>query len=131
MLASVGGGGLTVKVTALLIPPWVLTVMLFASVVAAESITNEAVICVAVTVGAPLVVKPGGRFSVAPTKFVPVIVTGTVAPLTPDVGAIEVRVGAAGLTTKVTALLVPPAVVTVMFWAPVAAPGAITRFAVI
>ena len=46
--------------------------------------------------------------TVAPeTKFVPVRVTGTWSPWTPLVGAMAVRVGAAALTVKMTAAVVP------------------------
>ena len=131
MEASVGVGGLTVKATALLVPPGVVTVMLWAPVAALAPITREAVICVAVATGVPLTVMPDGRFRLAPVRFVPVRVTGSVAPWTPEVGAMEVSVGAAGLTVNVTALLVPPPVVTEMFWAPVAVVDPITREAVI
>ena len=75
-----GAAAVTVKVTLLLVPPAVVTVMLFAPVVALAAITNVAVIRVEVTVGVPLRVIPVGRFSVAPVRFVPVKATDTVAP---------------------------------------------------
>jgi len=83
-------------------------------------------------VGVPLVVMPGGRFSVAPLRFVPAKVTPTLVPCAPDVGAMLVSVGAAGEPiVNVKALLVPPMVLTVMFCAPDAAVPEITKFAVI
>ena len=71
--------------------------------------------------------------TVAPeTKFVPVRVTGTLAPRTPLEGAMEVRVGAvAALTVKTAAAVVPPVVVTETLRAPVAAVAEIVSVAVI
>ncbi len=54
--------------------------------------------------------EPGAVTAVAPCRFVPVRVTGTAAPRTPDVGAIEVSV--ACITVNGTVLLFPPGVVT-------------------
>ena len=58
-------------------------------------------------------------------------VTGTVSPWTPLEGAMAVRAGAAALTVKGTAEVVPPAVVTVTLRAPVAAVAAMVNVAVI
>jgi len=70
--------------------------------------------------------------TVAPeTKFVPVRVTGTLAPCAPLVGLMALRVGAAGLTVKTTAAEVPFAVVTVTLAGPVAAVAPIAKLAVI
>ena len=67
----------------------------------------------------------------AGAKFVPVRVTGTLAPWTPLAGAIAVRVGAAALTVKTTGAVVPPVVVTVTLRAPVVAVAAMVNVAVI
>jgi hypothetical protein len=70
--------------------------------------------------------------TVAPeTKFVPVRVTGTLAPWTPVAGLTDVNVGAGGLTVKTTAALVPPLVVTVTLAAPGVALAAMVDVAVI
>jgi len=66
---------------------------------------------------------------VAP-KFVPVIVTGTLAPCAPDVGESEVIVGAGAFTANVVAL-VPPLVVTVTFATPTGAAGLTANVAMI
>jgi hypothetical protein len=87
----------TVNVTALLVPPNVVTVTFLAPSAAPREIVNVAVICVppAFTV-VPLIVMPAIAFIVAPDRFVPVIVTGTAEPSTPEVGLMEVSVGAGG-----------------------------------
>ena len=126
-----GLGGVIANVTALLVPLAVVTVMLRAPVAAPGAITRVAVMRVAVTTGVPLRVMSLGRFRLAPVRFVPAMVTATLAPCAPEAGVMEVSVGGAGLTVNVTALLVPPAVVTVMFRAPIVALDAITREAVI
>ena len=65
-------------------------------------------------------------------KLVPVNVTDTVAPCTPLLGVMEVRVGPGSkLTLKVAGPLMPPDVVTVTFVAPAAAVAAIVKVAVI
>jgi hypothetical protein len=110
------GGGITVKVTPLEVPPAVVTVTgpLAAPVGALHLIwvSDQEVNCVGVT---PLNLTDEDPWD-AP-KFVPVIVTS--APTGPEVGASEVMLGG-GMTVKVTPLEVPPAVVTVT--GPVAAP---------
>src|SRR3954451_572054 len=102
-------GATTVKVTGPVVPPAVVAVMDCAPRVALAAITKVAVIWVAVTVGAAAVVMPVGRVSVAPVRFVPVMVTATLDPCTPELGAIEASVGVAAVTVNVKALLVPPA----------------------
>jgi len=126
-----GAGAVTVKVTVLLVPPAVVTEICFVPVVALEAMVNVAVTEVAVDV-VPVTLIPVGTLTVAPVRLVPAKVTATLAPCAPDVGVMPVSVGAAGaLTVKVMALLVPPDVVAVMLWAPVAAVDAITNVAVI
>lgn len=69
--------------------------------------------------------------AVAPVRFVPVMVTDTAVPRTPEVGATEVMVGAgSAITVKPTALLGPPgAPVTVMLLAPAGAVALIAKVA--
>src|SRR4051794_39266803 len=55
---------------------------------------------------------PVGSVSVAPVRFVPVNVTATFVPTTPETGEIDVSVGGAGTVLKGSALLDPPAVLT-------------------
>ncbi len=63
MLVNVGAttAAVTVKVTALLVPPAVVTVMDLAPVVAVAEMARVAEIEVAVTVGAPVTVMPAGN----------------------------------------------------------------------
>ena len=66
-----------------------------------------------------------------PVRLVPVNVTVTAVPRAPEVGVIDVNVGAGGaVTVKVTGLLTPPGVETVTFLAVVAAVTAIVNVAV-
>src|SRR4051812_13266057 len=114
----VSGGGtkaVTVKTAAPVVPPLVVTVMLRDPAVAAPEIASVAVIWVALTTETLLtVISAEETFTAAPAmKFVPVRVTGTVAPCTPLDGAIAVRVGGAAVTVKTAAPVVPPVVVTV------------------
>ena len=64
-------------------------------------------------------------------KFAPVRVTGTLEPCTALAGVMEVRLGAAALTVKTAAAVVPPVVVTVTLRAPNVAVAAIDSVAVI
>ena len=124
---------MTVKTTAAVVPAEVVTVTLRAPVVAVAEIVSVAVIWVALTTVTLLTVMPVEETAtVAPArKFVPVRVTGTEAPWMPLEGAMEVRVGAAALTVKTTAAVVPPEVVTVTLRAPGVAVAEIVRVAVI
>lgn len=100
------GGAVTVNVTALLVPPGVTTVTFLAPAVPA--ITQFAVTVVAVGVPVIVQVLPPDTFTaVAPVRLVPVRVTGTVVPLTPDTGEIEVSVGAGGATPLPVASTAP------------------------
>jgi hypothetical protein len=68
---------------------------------------------------------------VAPVRLVPVRVTGTVVPCVPEVGEIEVRVGAGrAITVNVRALVGPPGIVTVTFLALTVAVAEMLRVAV-
>lgn len=93
---EVSVGPITVNVTALLVPPGVVTVTFLAVVAAEAVIVNVAVICVALTTVTLLTVKPvpDTVTAVAPVKLVPVRVTATAEPRTPVLGAIDVSVGA-------------------------------------
>src|SRR5207248_3016396 len=128
--ASEGAAAVTVKVAALLVPPAVVTLMLCGPVAALAAITNVVVIWVAVTVGAVAVI-PAGRFSVAPVRLLPAMVTATLVPTTPVAGAIEVSAGVLvpPITVKVTGLLVPAAIEAVMFCGPPGAVAAMARVA--
>ena len=69
--------------------------------------------------------------ALAPVKAVPVSVTGTAVPRTPEFGLIEVKVGVATANTvKFTLLLVPPRVVTLTVRVVSAAKLAIVKVAV-
>ena len=118
MLVSTGTGALTVKVTATLVPPGVVAVMFCAPRGASTAIATVAAIWPKATTGGPDSDMPRGRFKVAPTRPEPVRVTGTDAPLKPVSGAMPVRTGSGSVIVKVTALLAPPELVTVMLCAP-------------
>jgi len=84
----------TVNVTVLLVPAGVVTLTVLAERVAVFEIVKVVVTVVEVTVKAPTVIPVPDTFTaVAPVRFVPVKVTGTMVPRVPDVGAIEVIVG--------------------------------------
>lgn len=76
MPLSIGAGGFTVNVTALLVPLVVVTVTFCAPVAAFAAIVNVALTDVAVD-ETPLAVIPVGVLIVAPERFVPLSVTGT------------------------------------------------------
>jgi hypothetical protein len=124
---------LIVKVCAPLVPPAVVTVTSRAPSAVVPPMTKLAVIDVLLTtVTLSTVTPPPLTAMVAPeTKFVPVSVTATVAARSPLVGLMLVSVGGGGFTVKVSAPVVPPAVVTVTSRAPVAAPPSIVKVAVI
>jgi hypothetical protein len=133
MLANVGVRALTVKLTGLLVPPVVVTVTFAMLGVAFGAIVNVAVIRVPLALETLETVIPALS---TPTltgeaKFLPVSVTDTLAPCVPLVGLMLLRTGAGGVTVKTTAEEVPPAVVTVTFAGPVAAPEATANVAVI
>ena len=67
-----GGGGSTLKATALVVPPGVVTVILTVPRVPVEGMTNVAVICVELTTTRFVTVKPPPTLmDVAPVRFVP------------------------------------------------------------
>ncbi len=109
-----GAGAVTVKVRALLVPPGVVTDTLCAPMVALAAMINVALTEVAVDV-TPVAVMSEGRLRVAPLRRVPVKVTETLVPCVPELGLMALSVGTPGVIVNVTALLVPPGVVTVMF----------------
>ena len=114
MPLKTGAGGMTVKVTAPLVPPEVVTDTVCAPVVALEAITRVAVIVEALTTFTPETVMPEAlAVTVAPAmKLLPVKVTGTLVPCRPLVTEIEFSTGAAAVTAKFTEPEVPPAVDT-------------------
>src|SRR5471030_2167995 len=86
---------MTANDIALLVPPAVVTVMFCGPNAAVGPMAKVAVIWESVT--APTVaVTPAGTFSVvAPVRFTPVRVTGTLVPITPVRGAMAESVGSA------------------------------------
>ena len=87
-------GAVTVNVTVLLVPAGVVTLTVLAERVAVFEIVKVVVTVVELTVNAPTVIPVPDTFTaVAPVRFVPVKVTGTMVPRAPDVGAMEVSVG--------------------------------------
>jgi|ERR1700692_245712 len=120
----------TVNVTALLVAAPTETVTLLALVLAPFEIAKLAVTTLSLTTLIPVTVMPEPAFTaVVPVRLVPLSVTATLLPLTPEVGAIEVSVGD-GTTVKLTLPLVPPSVLTVTVLAPVVALLAIANVAV-
>jgi len=84
----------TVNVTVLLVPAGVVTLTVLAERVAVFAIVKVVVTVVEVTVKAPTVIPVPDTFTaVAPVRFVPVKVTGTMVPRVPDAGAMESSVG--------------------------------------
>src|SRR5438105_40442 len=135
-LTEVTVGPSTVNVTALLVPPGVTTVTFLAVAAAPAVIVNVVVSWVpaAFTVRVPALTPAPDTFTaVAPVRLVPVRVTATLLLRWPELGAIEVSVGAGGgIIVNVTALLVtPPAMATVTFLAVAFAPMAMVNVAVI
>lgn len=127
MFAKVGGPT-SVNVTAPLVPLKFDAVTLLAPAVAFDATANLAVICVPAAFTATLltVIPVPLTANVDPAKLLPVKVTFTflvpVAGIVVDTGVIEVNVGGgAARTVKLTAPLVPPAVVTVTARSPSAA----------
>jgi hypothetical protein len=128
-------GYLTVKATALVVPPGVETVMFRLPVVVLPLTVKVAVKVVALTYVMPLTVTPPPPVTeiVSPdgVKLVPARVTVTAVPRLPLFGMIEISVGAGGLATaNVRPLLFPPEVVTVTVRLPTVVPGAIVNVAV-
>lgn len=130
---SVGSSGaVTVNATVLAVAPaGVVTLMFRTPVAAPVGITRLAVTVVSLTtwkVPACTVMVPSPPNPVEPVRPPPVTVTGTVVPLTPEFGAIEVTNGFR--TVNVTVPLVPPAVVMLTFLAVPFAVGEIVNVAV-
>ena len=133
MPVKVGAGGLvTVNDTPLLVPPAVVTVTVRA--VAAALVAMAQLALTVVAVGVLVIVQvtplPEAVTAEAPARLVPVSVTGTVVPRRPEFGAMLVNAGGRGtVTVNVTALLVPPPVVTVIVRAVVSAVALMRQFA--
>jgi hypothetical protein len=126
-------GPVTVKVTVLLVPPGAVMLTFLAVSAAPVVITKFAVTVVSFTTFKLLTLTPAPdtAIAVAPVRFVPMRVTGTVIPRWPELGAIDAKVGTGGVTTvNVTVLVVPPGAVTLTFLAVSAAFAAITNDAV-
>ena len=117
-------GPTTMNVSALLVPPGVVTVTLLAPEGAVSALVKVAVMVVELTMVTALMVIPEfATATVVPVvvKFVPVRVTDVEAPRVSEVGLMEVSVGGGGaLTVNVTALLIPPGAVTVILACPTA-----------
>jgi hypothetical protein len=117
-------------------PSGLVTVTLRAPVVAPAAIAMFAVSCVALTNVVELTVIPVPENDAASpvplTKLVPVIVTlKLVAPLSPELGLVEVTVGPALTVNTFVPVPTPPSgLVTVTLRVPVVAPDAIVMFAV-
>jgi len=120
-----------VNPTALLVPPGVVSVMICGPVGAFEAITRVAVICVPLTTVKGLAVTPVGRFSVAPVRNVPVMVTGKLPPTKPVARLILLSPGTGGLmrNDRVPGL-VPNGVVIVTLCGPMAAAASMAKVAV-
>jgi hypothetical protein len=73
--------------------------------------------------------EPAGTLIVPPVRLVPVSVTLTALPRTPEVGEMLVRVGVSDSTVNVTAFVVPFGVTTVTFLEPSAAVAEIVKVA--
>ena len=129
VLIDVSVGPSTVKVTVLLVaPPALVTLMVLGP---SAAVVPDAIVRVAVTAVpaaltlTPLTVMPAPAFTVVlPVRLVPVKVTGTTVPRTPDGTLIVER--ASLFTVNVTLLLAaPPELVVLTFLAP-AAVGPVT-----
>src|SRR5579863_1228359 len=135
MEVRVGAAALiTVKVSefTLVAPPeFVVLICLVPVVEAASPMLRVAVTCASLTTTTLLAVifAPETFTVVVPVSPEPLIVIGTLLPLVPWVGAMEVSLGVT--TVKVAAPVVPPLAVTVTFRAPAPAVRATTNVAVI
>jgi hypothetical protein len=132
---EVSDGPCTVKVWVWLVPPGVVTLTVLALIVVVAVIVKVAVIDVEFTTVRVLTVIPvPDTATLVPVevKSVPVSVTGTAVPRTPELGVTEISVGTGGTTAvNVTGLLAPPGtVVTLTFLAVSPAAAAIVKVAV-
>ena len=128
--ACVAGGGTTVNVTGLLVPPAVVTVMTAGPSGAVAGTKRVAVIWLAVAT-TPVAVIPAGRLRAAPFRLAPVSITSSLVPITPAAGVMPASTGVSGLIVKATALVKPPGVVTVRVCVPCGALMAMLKLAVI
>jgi hypothetical protein len=108
-------GATIVKVTGLLVPFAVVMVTVLADRAADPEMAKFAVTVVELTTLMPLTPTPVPEtvIAVAPVRFVPVRVTGTVVPRPPVLGAIEDSVGDNGLSTVNVVVGAPIGVFTV------------------
>jgi hypothetical protein len=132
-VAMLVSAGRTVNVCPRLVPPGLVTVMLFGPAVAAERMLRDCVseVAAALTTGSPLGVKFAGGFTVASNRSVPVRVTVTVVLAAPVTGEMPVSTGGAAFTVKGRMLLVPLGVVMVRLRAPRVVMGEIAKLAVV
>ena len=130
---SVMAAVVTLKLTGDDVPEPVATVRLRAPAAAIGSITNCAVICVALTTFTELTVTPvPDALTVAfGGNPVPVSVIGIVAPVAPVAGATPETANDAPFTVKVTGELTPTPMVTERLCAPASALAEMFRLAVI
>ena len=130
---SVGGGAATANVTGLLVaPPALRTVTFRFENVAVEEMVRVVVTVVPAvfTVGVLAVTPVPDTFTaVAPVRLVPVMVTGTLVPRWPEVGAIEVKCGLTTVNALFRVFVFPLIVVTVMLLALAVAFGAMVKIA--
>lgn len=132
---TVGGGGLTVKETLVVVPPGVVTVTVLPPGAAFLVSVRVVLICVPATFTllALAVTPPPDTATMVPpiVKPVPVRTTGTVGPGRPLLGEMAVNVGACGRSiVNGKVFVAPPGMVTLTVRAPMAAPGAIVKVAI-
>ena len=130
-LIEVNVGPTTANVTALLVPPGVLTVMLWGPSAVVDPRLSVACTVVSFTAAKFVTLilgEPGAFTLVAPVRPVPVRVTLTLVPRKPCVGAIEVSVGPS--TVNAIVPVVPIGVVTLRFLAPSEVAAVIVKVAV-
>ena len=131
--ARVAAPGLTtVNPIALLGPPAVLTVTFLTVSAAVGEIVKVALIVVSFDTVKPLTLTPppDTLIPVEPVRPVPFRITGTLVPLAPVLGEIDVSEPGGTITVKATTLLVPAGDVTVTFLAVPEAEGEIAKVAV-
>jgi hypothetical protein len=122
-------GAVTVKVSPLLVPPGAVTLTVLPPTVVVAEKVNVVVICESLTTVMGPTVPPATTTAVVPVRPLPKILTLIApCPRTPVAGTIDVITGP--VTLNGTALLVPPALVTVMLCAPMVAVVALVRVAV-
>ena len=126
---SNGPDPVIVNTSALLVPAAVFTVTLRGPLAAPAAIEKVATICVEVT-DTVVIVTPVIGLIEPPVRPVPLITTGTTAPGAPEGGVMFVSASPVEeVIEKVSAVLVPFRLVTVMLLAPNVAPAATVNMA--